>query len=88
MTETKMKHHIEINIPDTGHGPDVELKIDGEPLLGVAALKVEAWADNSQLAKVTLTMHAIVSVNVDADTYREYTVNRNSGEYITDADRA
>lgn len=83
----KLMHHIEIKIPNSSPS-NTEITLDGQPLLGVTALKVEAHSDGSEVAKVTLTMLADIAVDIDADTYREYTVNRNSGEYITDADRA
>lgn len=74
-------HRIQIKIPDT-YPPNTELLLDGQPLLGVTRLKVEASADGSELAKVTLEMFMDIEVDIEGMTVREYTVDRNTGEYV------
>ena len=75
------KHRIQIKIPDA-YPLNTEILLDGQPLLGVTRLKVEASSDGSELAKVTLEMFMDIEVDIEGMTVREYTVDRNTGEYV------
>lgn len=74
------RHHIQITIPD-GYSKNTELLLDGKKLDGVTELKVEAVA-GTNTASVTLKMIADVKMDIETDTYRVYTVDRNTGEFI------
>lgn len=75
------KHRIQIKIPDA-YPPNTEILLDGQPLLGVTRLMVEASSNSSELAKVTLEMFMDIEVDIEGMTVREYTVDRNTGEYV------
>lgn len=85
--DTVERHRIQITIPD-GYPKNAEILLDGKPLHGVVELTVDAESAGDRIATITFKMIADVSMDIETDTYRIYTVDRNSGEFINAESKA